>query len=146
MINPLSAQGPCLIAENGTVPNPDRWTGERFGMTDFLTAILKLVFLEHFNLIALDHVRSSSEHFIIIHRHLLSLLVPVHPMGPKSTTAAPLRLMFMISFKSSSVSSLTLLSELTVPNTSIECSYDSETHLFCPAAHTAVFMYLTSQR
>ncbi|KAJ7364872.1 alpha/beta-hydrolase [Mycena albidolilacea] len=36
MINLLSAQGPCLIIENGTVPNPDRWT-------------------EHFNLIALDH-------------------------------------------------------------------------------------------
>ncbi|KAJ7181596.1 alpha/beta-hydrolase [Mycena crocata] len=38
MSNPLSAQGPCLVAENGTatVPNPNRWT-------------------EHFNLIALDH-------------------------------------------------------------------------------------------
>ncbi|KAF7364772.1 SET domain-containing protein [Mycena venus] len=36
MLNPLLAQGPCLVAENGTVPNPNRWT-------------------EHFNLIALDH-------------------------------------------------------------------------------------------
>ncbi|KAJ6578012.1 alpha/beta-hydrolase [Mycena capillaripes] len=36
MMNLLAAQGPCLIVENGTVPNPNRWT-------------------EHFNLIALDH-------------------------------------------------------------------------------------------
>ncbi|KAJ7770966.1 alpha/beta-hydrolase [Mycena maculata] len=36
MLNPMSAQGPCLIVENGTAPNPNRWT-------------------EHFNLIALDH-------------------------------------------------------------------------------------------
>ncbi|KAF7364774.1 hypothetical protein MVEN_00347300 [Mycena venus] len=36
MMNPLAAQGPCLVAENGTVPNPNRWT-------------------EHYNLIALDH-------------------------------------------------------------------------------------------
>ncbi|KAJ7668124.1 Alpha/Beta hydrolase protein [Mycena rosella] len=36
MMNPMSAQGPCLVVENGTVPNPNRWT-------------------EHFNLIALDH-------------------------------------------------------------------------------------------
>ncbi|KAJ7738412.1 alpha/beta-hydrolase [Mycena metata] len=36
MSNPLSAQGPCLVTENGTVPNPNRWT-------------------ENFNLIALDH-------------------------------------------------------------------------------------------
>ncbi|KAJ6508230.1 alpha/beta-hydrolase [Mycena sanguinolenta] len=36
MLNPLSAQGPCLVVENGTVPNPNRWT-------------------EHFNLLALDH-------------------------------------------------------------------------------------------
>ncbi|KAK7012887.1 Alpha/Beta hydrolase protein [Favolaschia claudopus] len=36
MLNPLSAQGPCIVVENGTVPNPNRWT-------------------EHFNLIALDH-------------------------------------------------------------------------------------------
>jgi hypothetical protein len=83
---------------------------------------------------------------LLLNETLLSPLALVHPMESKSTTAAPLRLMFMISFKSSSVFSLTLLSELTVPNTSIECSYDSETHLFCPAAHTAVFMYLTSQR
>jgi hypothetical protein len=67
MINPLSAQGPCLIVENGTVPNPDRWTGERaVRMTDALTAILKPVFLEHFNLIALDHVCPSSPRFIAI--------------------------------------------------------------------------------
>ncbi|KAF7348179.1 SET domain-containing protein [Mycena sanguinolenta] len=36
MINTLAAQGPCLAVENGTVPNPNRWT-------------------EHFNLLALDH-------------------------------------------------------------------------------------------
>ncbi|KAJ7017885.1 Alpha/Beta hydrolase protein [Mycena alexandri] len=36
MSNPLSAQGPCLVTENGTVPNPNRWT-------------------ENFNLISLDH-------------------------------------------------------------------------------------------
>ncbi|KAJ7461996.1 alpha/beta-hydrolase [Mycena latifolia] len=36
MLNPMSAQGPCLLAESGAVPNPNRWT-------------------EHFNLIALDH-------------------------------------------------------------------------------------------
>ncbi|KAJ7250057.1 alpha/beta-hydrolase [Mycena haematopus] len=36
MLNPLAAQGPCLVVENGTVPNPNRWT-------------------EHFNLLALDH-------------------------------------------------------------------------------------------
>ncbi|KAJ7506650.1 alpha/beta-hydrolase [Mycena galericulata] len=36
LLNPMSAQGPCLIVENGTTPNPNRWT-------------------EHFNLIALDH-------------------------------------------------------------------------------------------
>ncbi|KAF8215058.1 alpha/beta-hydrolase [Mycena galopus ATCC 62051] len=36
MSNPLAAQGPCLVVENGTVPNPNRWT-------------------EHFNLLALDH-------------------------------------------------------------------------------------------
>ncbi|KAJ7160172.1 alpha/beta-hydrolase [Mycena filopes] len=36
MLNPMSAQGPCLAVENGTVPNPNRWT-------------------ENFNLIALDH-------------------------------------------------------------------------------------------
>ncbi|KAK7048758.1 Alpha/Beta hydrolase protein [Favolaschia claudopus] len=36
LINPLLAQGPCLAAKNGTVPNPNRWT-------------------EHFNLLALDH-------------------------------------------------------------------------------------------
>jgi len=37
MLNPLAAQGPCLVVENGTlVANPNRWT-------------------EHFNLIALDH-------------------------------------------------------------------------------------------
>ncbi|KAJ6551941.1 Alpha/Beta hydrolase protein [Mycena capillaripes] len=36
MSNPMSAQGPCILSENGTVPNPNRWT-------------------EHFNLIALDH-------------------------------------------------------------------------------------------
>ncbi|KAJ7668131.1 alpha/beta-hydrolase [Mycena rosella] len=36
MSNPMAAQGPCLIVENGTVPNPNRWT-------------------EHFNLLALDH-------------------------------------------------------------------------------------------
>ncbi|KAJ6585473.1 alpha/beta-hydrolase [Mycena capillaripes] len=34
--NPMAAQGPCLVVENGTVPNPNRWT-------------------EHFNLLALDH-------------------------------------------------------------------------------------------
>ncbi|KAF8215114.1 Alpha/Beta hydrolase protein [Mycena galopus ATCC 62051] len=36
MLGPLTAQGPCLIVENGTIPNPNRWT-------------------EHFNLLALDH-------------------------------------------------------------------------------------------
>ncbi|KAJ7606572.1 alpha/beta-hydrolase [Mycena polygramma] len=36
MLNPMAAQGPCIVVENGTVPNPDRWT-------------------EHFNLLALDH-------------------------------------------------------------------------------------------
>ncbi|KAJ7094353.1 alpha/beta-hydrolase [Mycena epipterygia] len=36
MLNPMSAQGPCLAGENASVPNPNRWT-------------------EHFNLIALDH-------------------------------------------------------------------------------------------
>ncbi|KAJ7777897.1 alpha/beta-hydrolase [Mycena maculata] len=36
LMNPMLAQGPCLIAENGTISNPNRWT-------------------EHFNLIALDH-------------------------------------------------------------------------------------------
>ncbi|KAJ6504753.1 Alpha/Beta hydrolase protein, partial [Mycena vitilis] len=34
--NPLSAQGPCIVVENGTTPTPNRWT-------------------EHFNLLALDH-------------------------------------------------------------------------------------------
>ncbi|KAJ7626192.1 alpha/beta-hydrolase [Roridomyces roridus] len=36
MLNPMFAQGPCLIVENGTMLNPNRWT-------------------ESFNLIALDH-------------------------------------------------------------------------------------------
>ncbi|KAJ7245697.1 alpha/beta-hydrolase [Mycena rebaudengoi] len=36
MLGPILAQGPCLVAENGTVPNPNRWT-------------------EHSNLLALDH-------------------------------------------------------------------------------------------
>ncbi|KAJ6539719.1 alpha/beta-hydrolase [Mycena capillaripes] len=36
MLNPMAAQGPCIVVENRTVPNPNRWT-------------------EHFNLIALDH-------------------------------------------------------------------------------------------
>ncbi|KAJ7364856.1 Alpha/Beta hydrolase protein [Mycena albidolilacea] len=60
MINSLSVKGLCLIAENGTVPNPDQWTGETFTRTDFLTAILKLVFLEHLNLIMLDHPVGAS--------------------------------------------------------------------------------------
>ncbi|KAJ6520714.1 alpha/beta-hydrolase [Mycena vulgaris] len=36
MSNLMAAQGPCVMVENGTTPNPDRWT-------------------EHFNLLALDH-------------------------------------------------------------------------------------------
>ncbi|KAJ7770967.1 alpha/beta-hydrolase [Mycena maculata] len=36
MVNPMAGQGPCLAVENGTIPNPNRWT-------------------EHFNLLALDH-------------------------------------------------------------------------------------------
>ncbi|KAJ6615564.1 Alpha/Beta hydrolase protein [Mycena sp. CBHHK59/15] len=34
--SPMAAQGPCLVVENGTTPNRNRWT-------------------EHYNLIALDH-------------------------------------------------------------------------------------------
>ncbi|KAJ7830296.1 alpha/beta-hydrolase [Mycena olivaceomarginata] len=36
MMNPMMAQSPCVATENGTAPNPNRWT-------------------EHFNLLALDH-------------------------------------------------------------------------------------------
>ncbi|KAF7298669.1 SET domain-containing protein [Mycena indigotica] len=36
MSNPMAVQGPCVVVENGTASNPNRWT-------------------EHFNLLALDH-------------------------------------------------------------------------------------------
>ncbi|KAF7314768.1 SET domain-containing protein [Mycena kentingensis (nom. inval.)] len=36
MTNPMAVQAPCIVVENGTAPNPNRWT-------------------EHFNLLALDH-------------------------------------------------------------------------------------------
>ncbi|KAI0310771.1 Alpha/Beta hydrolase protein [Amylostereum chailletii] len=36
MLNPLSGQSPCVVKENGTIPNPNRWT-------------------ERFNLLAIDH-------------------------------------------------------------------------------------------
>jgi hypothetical protein len=54
MLNPMSAQGPCLAVENGTVPNPNRWTGEP-SVQNIFRDILSLL-VEHFNLIALDHV------------------------------------------------------------------------------------------
>jgi hypothetical protein len=113
MLNPMAAQGPCIVAGSGTVPNDEQ-------VSDPVEMRLLII------LSCVDRTFQSDSAGSRIYFLCLAVLFPetsIQPVGvgfsygPKSTIAVPPLLMCTIFSKSSSVYSLTLLGEYSVSET-----------------------------